>query len=394
MKASILAIGTELTTGQIINGNAATLSKKLNDLGINVTAHLTVADNHQNILNALNILENKLLDASVAPSEENLQISSPNDLLFITGGLGPTSDDFTRDVIAKWLDLPMEFNEASWLQIQERLSTRGFHVREIQKQQCYFPENSEILLNSEGTANAFKLRAKNKIIYVLPGPPREIEAIWKDHILSELSEKTKGLSKIVTKSWDTLGLGESDVAFLVEEALNNQNSQLIRGYRVHQPYVEVKLSFISNDADKWAPWLKKVDTALESITVSRDFVDIAKLCSEKLKNLDFTFYDYVSDGFLHARIAPFFKDIKNWSFKQTHFGSHDTPSADFFESEDNFLALLPFETDKCIVIYSLHGGFYQSTIKAPMKSALMIERRKQYFAEMALVELSRASSIK
>lgn len=366
MKASILAIGTELTTGQIINKNAATISYKLKLLGINPQVHLTVPDDVNLIHSALKFIEN-------------------NDLIFITGGLGPTTDDFTRDRIAEWTGLKMNFDENSWKHIQERLQSRGFTVREMQKQQCYFPEGAKILSNSEGTANGFKLNYKNATIYVLPGPPREIEAIWNTHIAAELNEITKTLNKVLTKAWDTIGLGESDVAFLTEQALEGRPEGLEVGYRVHLPYVEVKLSFISSQENIWSSWVKKVESALSNITVARDFVDIGTLCRNKITHLDFTFYDFVSAGYLHSRLSNELKNIKTWSFKQ----SNQTPDADLFEQEDNFLALLGYEFDKCIVICSINGSRTQKIIDAPMKSLNMEERRRQYFAEMALVELSR-----
>lgn len=391
MKASILAIGTELTTGQIVNGNAATLSKKLNELGVSVTAHLTVPDDHQIILNALKILCSGLGNslcggALLNPAEDTKQ--DQDQLLFITGGLGPTSDDFTRDVVAKGLGLTMKFDEASWHHINERLNSRGFKVQEIQKQQCYFPENAKILNNSEGTAHAFKFVHHHKTIYVLPGPPREIEAIWKDHILADLAEKTKNINKLITKSWDTIGRNESDVAILVEEILKKAPPGASVGYRVHQPYVEVKLSYLSTETTALSSVVQDIEQTLKSITVTRDFKDIAELCFEKIKDLDFTFYDYATQGALHLRLAPYLKNVKNWSFKQSLSNFDDIPGADFFENEDDFIALLPFEKDKCIVIYSVHGIRNQKIIEAPMKSPLMIERRQQYFAEMALVQLN------
>lgn len=369
MKASILAIGTELTTGQIINRNATTLSEKLKAFGVTISTHLTVPDDKKIILQALEYVEKQ------------------SDLLFITGGLGPTSDDFTRDVVAEWANVKMQFNEQSWQHIQERLTSRGFTVRDMQKQQCYFPENSQILFNTEGTANGFSFNTKNIQVYVLPGPPREIEAIWKAHLHNDLTEKTKQITKTITKSWDTIGIGESEVAFQVEEILKDRSRDeyLDIGYRVHLPYVEVKLTFYENKTDLWNLWINKIDKALNEITVARDFTDVAKKVSEKLANVDFTFYDFTTEGYLHTRLSPHLKNLKNWSFKQ----SSSILSLDMFENEDDFIALVPFEEDKCIVVFCVDGLRRQLTVEAPMKSPLMGERRKQYFAEMALVELSR-----
>jgi hypothetical protein len=88
---------------------------------------------------------------------------------------------------------------------------------------------------------------------------------------------------------------------------------------------------------------------------------------------------------MHARLSPFLKNMPSWSFKQ----SDTVLSVDLFENEDNFSALLPFEDDKVIFIYSVDGNRKQLTIEAPMKAKLMSERRKQYFTEIALSELAK-----
>lgn len=374
MKASILAIGTELTTGQILNKNASSISEKLKKLGISVNSHITVPD------------DKKLMHAALNFAAEQ------SELLFITGGLGPTSDDFTRDVVSEWSGLRMQFDENSWAHIQQRLSSRGFTVRDMQKQQCYFPEGSQILTNREGTAHGFSFVTPTKKVYVLPGPPREIEAIWQDHIHAELVQKTQHLNKLITHSWDTMGMGESDVAFIVEEILKDRPVDLYNelGYRVHLPYVEFKLSYFANDSLAWSSYVKKIDLALKDITITRDFADVLDLIITRIEKLDFTFYDFVSQGYLHSRLSAKARGLNNWSYKQ----SDSAPAADMFEHEDDFLALLPFDETQAVVMLSCQGLRGQKTLEAPMKSELMSERRRQYFAEMALVELFKATSQK
>ncbi|MFZ3231030.1 MAG: competence/damage-inducible protein A [Pseudobdellovibrio sp.] len=374
MKASIIAVGTEITTGQILNKNASWISSNLKAAGVLVTVHITVPDDRQLILDALNFAEKQ------------------SEVIFVTGGLGPTSDDFTRDLICTWTQTKMIFNEMSWQHIQDRLKPRGFPVRDIQKQQCYFPEGASILKNAEGTANAFYLHSKQstglKKIFVLPGPPREIESIWKDHVANWLTENTKTIQKQITKSWDTMGVGESDVALKVEEVLvgRPKSDTFEIGYRVHLPYVEVKLSFLENELAIWQPYLDKVDSVLSEITITKDFKDLAEMVTSKIKSIDFTFYDYVTSGYLQNRLAPYLKSHPNYSWKQ----STDTPLVDLFENEDNFLALIPYEADKSLLIFSLNGKRKQVFIEAPMKSTLMAERRKQYSAEMTLAYFNRA----
>ncbi len=378
MKATILAVGTELTTGQITNKNASWISKELSPLGIETSFHLTVPDDKKIIIDALNFCENF------------------TDILFVTGGLGPTSDDFTRDLIADWVRSPLEFDEASWEHVQNRLTTRGFTVKDIQRQQCYFPKGSQVLTNSNGTANGFhctRLTADNKKIhiFVLPGPPREIEAIWKDHVQKWLKEHTFGIDKKITLSWDTLGLGESDVAVRVEEALKGKSPQmpLEIGYRVHLPYVEVKLTYPESTSYTSQLFVQKVEAALADITILRDFQEVTDLMITKIKNTDFAIYDFVSNGFLHHRLSPNLKKVTSWMWKDQKNG--EAMDSDFFSEETNFLALLPASEFECIVLFDLNGRRRTLQIEAPMKSELMSERRKQYFAEMAMVEFVRSN---
>lgn len=372
MKASILAVGTEITTGQILNKNASWISAQLKVAGIQVSMHITVPDDRQLILDALALAEKQ------------------SDLIFVTGGLGPTSDDFTRELISAWTDKKLVFHEPSWQHINERLKSRGFVVRDIQKQQCYFPEGALILKNIEGTANGFYLEtskaSKVKKVFVLPGPPREIESIWKDHVSAWLSENTKGLDKLITKAWDTMGVGESDVAAKVENALTGrpESKTFDVGYRVHLPYVEVKLSYLETEASLWKPYVDKVDSLLEEITIAKDFKDLAATISNAVKDVDFIFYDYVTTGYLQNRLSPFLKNHPNYSWKQ----STEKPLIDFFENEENFLAILPLEDDKSLLLFENAGHRKQFIIEAPMKSPLMAERRKQYTAEMALAYFS------
>jgi nicotinamide-nucleotide amidase len=379
MKATILGIGTELTTGQITNKNGSWLSKQLIDYGVTTSAHIVVPDDKKLIIDGLGFC------------------SKTSQVIFITGGLGPTSDDFTRDVISEWTGTKLIFNEDSWQHVKNRLSQRGFEAKDIQRQQCYFPENSKILSNAHGTANGFYLKhVINSFIFhlfVLPGPPREIESIWTDHIADWLQENTRTLDKTVTKSWDTLGVGESDVATRVNHALNGKTESLPLdvGYRVHLPYVEVKLSYPVSASYTCDMFVKNVDHALKDITVLKDFQDITVLFSEKIQNTDFAIYDFVSGGFLHYRLSQQLKKQKNWMWKE----NSEPMDPDFFTDEQNFLALIPVNDFESILMFEFFGQRQSIQIEitqTSLKSALMKERRNQYFAEMALLEFVKSTS--
>lgn len=309
MKASILAIGTELTSGQINNSNGQWISKMLKQHGIVTGAHLVVPDEPEIIQNALKF------------SQEL------GTVLFVTGGLGPTSDDLTREMIAQWSGQKLVYDEASWRSITERLSPRGIPVKEIQRQQCFFPEGASILQNRMGTANGFCLNVGKQTVFVLPGPPGEIAAVWEDHINSWLVENTKNLDATLTWSWDCLGVPESEVARRAEAAL--LGCHLEKAYRVHLPYVEFKLSFLKSELAVATTYANQLDKAFLDLKVTRDQQDVAKKLCQLLEPYPAVkIIDRLSNGFLLHRIYPFAKSL----FKKNSLEILQKPKSENTES--------------------------------------------------------------
>lgn len=363
MKSAVLAVGTELTDGQIVNSNAAWLAERLKPLGPRCVLHLTVADDRPAISRALDLCAEQA------------------DLIFVTGGLGPTSDDFTRDVIADWAGEKLEYHEPSWVAIEERFRARNYPTTPIQKQQCYFPRGSTVLTNAQGTANGFRLRAKNREIIVLPGPPRELAAIWTDHLRAWVSDLARDLDPVVTRSWDTIGLGESQVADLIVPLLNDS---VEAGYRVHLPYVEFKASFARSHLEKVIPLLSKIETALAPYTVARDGTDIANELAEKLCHEPrVTIVDQVSGHVLLARLQKPLQAV--FAEKKWIVTSEDA------KAEGLTLWLKPVDSHEVRVGLKRDGQTTETRITSTstMKAAVMSERRKQYFAELALVHWAR-----
>lgn len=232
-KASVLAIGTELTVGQILNRNASSLSETLTQLGFEVYKHICVADDRGDIREALTDLTSHSL------------------LCVVTGGLGPTSDDFTRESIADFVGRGLIYREASWNRIQSWFKERELPTSENNRQQCFFPESAHIIENRSGTADAFYLETTPCHLAVLPGPPREIQYVLKNGLL-ELIERNFGALTIkpIQESFYFVGVGESRLAeWLDREFHQLKNSpenqelkldQIILGYRASPPHVEVK----------------------------------------------------------------------------------------------------------------------------------------------------------
>jgi nicotinamide-nucleotide amidase len=246
---ALLSIGTELCTGQILNKNAQWLSIELLKLGISVSYQITVPDDHHLIHSALKFLEPM---ASV---------------VLITGGLGPTADDFTRKVLADTFQRPLQWHDENWLKVQNKLNSRGVQIRPVHRQQCEYPQGAEILDNAAGIADGFCFTVNNRLqIYAIPGPPKELASLWENSIRDRLATLTPAHLRWTQKIWTTSGLPESEVASKVNEALGDAASQVL--YRVHSPCVDVKLLFQQKDFDYNQTLGQKIKNALEPWLVS------------------------------------------------------------------------------------------------------------------------------
>lgn len=226
MKAAIIAIGTEVTSGEINNTNSRWLAQKLEEKNIEVLMHITVPD------------EKTLMFEAFSWAEKNC------DMIFTTGGLGPTTDDFTREIIAEYYKTKLVFDRSEHQRLKELFATRDRQIKEAHKQQCYFPENSKQLDNLKGTAKGFMISGGNSTLYALPGPPKEVESVWDNGVLKDLPEvaETTRLYK-----WEFNGISESEIAEKVEALFSGTSVKL--GYRANKPRVIVKAWVPVEDVD-------------------------------------------------------------------------------------------------------------------------------------------------
>ena len=255
LQASILTIGTEVSTGQIINSNSSWIANELTNLRMNVGWHITVADLKDDMLDALSFLQKK------------------SRTIIVTGGLGPTSDDFTRDIISEWVDSPLVFDEASWQHVLDRFVSLSIaSAPESNRQQCFFPKGARILTNRKGTAHGFRVESKGVTLFVLPGPPEEIKAIWQDHIAAELSQSTAEADAVELLRWQCLGLSESKLGEMVQDLI--KGTSLVAGYRPHLPYVEIKIWCKASQRADEQHTIDKIDAAIHRWVVSKGDEDV------------------------------------------------------------------------------------------------------------------------
>ena len=219
MTLAILATGDEIIHGDTLNTNGHYIAKALSSDGIPLGLHVTCSDK-----------ENDLLD-SIAFLAQN------HSVIVSIGGLGPTSDDRTRFAFARYFGLELvEYTEALD-HIQGRLKRANLPFDGGNRQQALFPPNATILPNPNGTAQGCLFSVKDKLVVLLPGPPRECLPMFNDYVLPRLQEIQHSQKKLL--SWQLFGVAEGQVAALLETALKGMGCSL--GYRLDTPYLEFKV---------------------------------------------------------------------------------------------------------------------------------------------------------
>lgn len=193
MKCTILSIGDELLIGQTLNTNSHWMSQKMNEIGIDVIHHISLSDNDKDIVNCLN---NALLSSQ---------------LVLITGGLGPTSDDITKDVLCTYFNGKLIFNEAANQNIENIYRLRNREITEDARQMSFVPDNCIAIQNSLGTAPGMLFRQDEKVIVSMPGVPYEMKAMITNTVIPYLTSNFN-LPTIIHKSILTAGVGETVLA--------------------------------------------------------------------------------------------------------------------------------------------------------------------------------------
>ena len=217
MQADLICVGNELLTGLIENSNAGFLARRLWSTGIPVRETVVVADDEKSIREAL---------------ERALQES---ELVILTGGLGPTEDDLTREAVASIFGLELTLDR-NWLErMEEFFSQRGIDMPYNNRKQAMIIEGSTLLENKRGTAPGAMLQREGKLIVLLPGPPYEMQQMFEEQVLPEVVKQNGGLLSAV-KTLKCIGIGESMLEQKIKE-LGKWDlppiSYVARGYEVN-----------------------------------------------------------------------------------------------------------------------------------------------------------------
>ncbi len=193
MKTEIISIGSELTSGQNLDTNSQWLSRRLAEIGIPVGWHTTIADD---------------LDDNVATFRVAVQRA---DLVLITGGLGPTQDDLTREALARLAGVGLVLNETSLEEIRQMFARRGRTMPERNRVQAMFPAGAEPIPNARGTAPGIWMSVGNALVVAMPGVPSEMYAMFDSLVKPRLLRMGFGGGVLVQRKINCFGAGESAV---------------------------------------------------------------------------------------------------------------------------------------------------------------------------------------
>ena len=210
MKAELIAVGTEILTGQIVNTNAQFLSEKCAELGIDVYFHTAVGDNEQRLLSVLEIA------------------SKRSDLVILCGGLGPTEDDLTKQTLATFLQKELVADELAMAKLDRFFASRPGRVRTPNNErQAQIVEGSQALQNPAGLAVGSMIEQDGVTYIVLPGPPSELKAMFSESLLPFLTQSQQQLYSRVLRFF---GIGESQLVTVLADLIDKQTDPTLAPY--------------------------------------------------------------------------------------------------------------------------------------------------------------------
>jgi nicotinamide-nucleotide amidase len=213
VKAALVIIGDEIVSGQKIDTNSSLVASRLGEIGVSLSEIIAVGDSLPDIVRELR------------------RAADGHDLVVATGGLGPTHDDLTREALGQAFGRKLVLDAPTLAYIEERFRNRGLEAPDNIRTLALVPEGAQALANPAGTAPGLLLETRRGAIYVLPGVPREVEAIFAGEVLEAIGRRFGG-SFIKTRTLRTVGITELEIAGLIAALI---------------PTLQVRLAFLPED---------------------------------------------------------------------------------------------------------------------------------------------------
>lgn len=286
MIAEIISVGTEIILGSTLNTNTYYLSKKLWEIGVDVLYHTSVKDNPKSLEQVIKI---------------GLERS---DILILTGGLGPTSDDITKEVVSKTLGLDLELNKIMEDNIKKYFSEKDQNMPSNNTKQAYLPKGAKFLTNEIGTAPGIYIEWNGRKIILLPGPPKEMALMFNKYVIPLIQQDF--IIKI--KTINTIGIGESSLETLLLDIIKEQNNPSLATY-AKEGRVDIKIIAKGCDETEVNSMLEdmisKIEDRIAQYIYSYEDESIEEIVFKKLKskNMKIAFCESCTGGLISTKLT-------------------------------------------------------------------------------------------
>lgn len=283
MKIGLLSVGTEILLGDTLNTNLSKLGNLLYESGNTLTHEITVSDTTEDITNGFNYL----IDIC--------------DIIVTCGGLGPTEDDITREVISEVLSMELELDEAHVDLMKKRWQARGLMMPETNIKQAFLPKDSVKLNNLQGTAPGSFIEYKKKKIFIFPGPPREFIPLVQD----ELIPRVVNLSTDIRKDYQFVIFYNQAESSLAQEVNKFKPDNIDIAYLASKGIIKLRYDKNSITEEDSNLFNEQLEETFGNDIIAYDNVDISKILSTLLKenNLTLSLVESVTGGEFSSRIT-------------------------------------------------------------------------------------------
>ncbi|HAT1713952.1 TPA: competence/damage-inducible protein A [Legionella pneumophila] len=354
MTIAILSTGDEIIHGDTLNTNAHYIAHALCSEGLPLGLQVACSDKENEIIDSLNFL------------------TEHHDILILIGGLGPTKDDITRFALAKFTKEPLIQHADALAHIEKKANIAKISLNQGNLQQCLFPANARLFPNPYGTAMGCSYSWKGKVFILLPGPPRECLPMFNQDVLPLLLQTSRHSNKQILR-WRVFGLAESEIAQILEEALEGLDCQT--GYRLETPYLEFKVRCKRE-------LIEKITSIIDPILAPHIISSLETKASDQLRSLilknnePITIIDEITGGLLQSLLVrPENYHLLNFhNLNRTKLYFHCSGLEDYWSQQ------APQGTTKLIIHYSNQMQEGRETHQIPYRSAMVVHYAAEWLS--------------
>lgn len=291
LKTEIISVGTEILLGHITNTDARDVSEALSSLGINVFWHTVVGDNPERLAQCVETAKSRA------------------SLIITTGGLGPTCDDLTKNIVSQAFGLPLVRDEFEYRNMYEYIKTRRKNLTDNTYQQAMLPEGCTVFHNNAGTAPGCAFEADGITVIMLPGPPKECRAMLKDSVIPYLRKMSDEV--IVSHAVKVFGIGESGVDDIFRDEMNAMTNPSMAPYAKECDcflQITAKAGTEEEAEEMCAPVIAHVCERLGDVVYGIDVENLEEACLNLLRERGKTIS--VKEGFTGGSVLARFSELE------------------------------------------------------------------------------------